>query len=240
MSPDTGGAYFGTPVSVLEGSDLQGGLRVGAGKRVHLDLKDEDLASDLSGQLEAERMVPLWPAGEYDVCPGDLLVRCLETPETGASRLPASSEGLRLIVLTHDESDESLIGALALGAWAMLELRFARQDLADALCQVSAGQAPILGLAMKRERVAAKLLGAARTLETPIASAAGTNPVNPLNAKELDMLRLAAEGVTNRQIASRLQLSEQTVKNYMSAIFDKLGVRRRAHATSHAQRNGWL
>ena len=54
------------------------------------------------------------------------------------------------------------------------------------------------------------------------------------------MLRMVYEGVTNREIAGRLKLSEQTVKNYLSMVFEKMGTRRRAQAATKALEYGWL
>jgi len=58
-----------------------------------------------------------------------------------------------------------------------------------------------------------------------------------LSKRELDVVQKVAEGLTNREIASRLQLSEHTVKNYLFRIFDKLGVANRAELVSFAMKH---
>jgi two-component system, NarL family, nitrate/nitrite response regulator NarL len=59
----------------------------------------------------------------------------------------------------------------------------------------------------------------------------------PLSARETDVVRCVAEGLTNRQIAERLKLTEHTVKNYLFRIFDKLGVSSRVEVVLYAVRN---
>jgi DNA-binding CsgD family transcriptional regulator len=59
-----------------------------------------------------------------------------------------------------------------------------------------------------------------------------------LSARETDVVRCVAEGLTNREIAQRLKLTEHTVKNYLFRIFDKLGVSSRVEVVLYAFRQG--
>jgi DNA-binding NarL/FixJ family response regulator len=63
---------------------------------------------------------------------------------------------------------------------------------------------------------------------------------NPLTEREAQVLGLVALGMRNTQIAERLGLSSQTVKNHVSAILHKLGVPNRTRAVTYAARHGWL
>ena len=63
---------------------------------------------------------------------------------------------------------------------------------------------------------------------------------NPLSTREMEVLAVAESGITTKQIAKQLFLSEGTVRNYLSAIFSKLGVHNRIEAIKMAQRNKWL
>ena len=65
-------------------------------------------------------------------------------------------------------------------------------------------------------------------------------PGAPLTAREVDVLRLVARGATNREIAARLFLSEGTVKNHVSRILARLGLRDRTHAAIYARDHGLL
>jgi len=63
---------------------------------------------------------------------------------------------------------------------------------------------------------------------------------NPLTARELAVLKAADQGLPTKAIASELFLSAGTVRNYLSAIFSKLGVHNRLEAVSVAKHNKWL
>ena len=63
--------------------------------------------------------------------------------------------------------------------------------------------------------------------------------VSPLSAREVDVVRSVAEGLSNREIAQRLKLTEHTVKNYLFRIFDKLGVSSRVEVVLYALSSGW-
>ena len=64
--------------------------------------------------------------------------------------------------------------------------------------------------------------------------------VDPLSAREHDVLTLVAEGLTNREIAARLIISDNTVRNHVSHIMDKLDMTRRSQAAAYAARHGFL
>jgi DNA-binding NarL/FixJ family response regulator len=63
---------------------------------------------------------------------------------------------------------------------------------------------------------------------------------HPLSPRELEVLTLASEGLTNKEIAYRLGLSPRTIQFHMNAIFNKLGATSRTHAVSLALKQGWL
>jgi two-component system nitrate/nitrite response regulator NarL len=65
-----------------------------------------------------------------------------------------------------------------------------------------------------------------------------SNGSSPLSAREVDVVRCVAEGLTNREIAQRLKLTEHTVKNYLFRIFDKLGVSSRVEVVLYALGSG--
>jgi DNA-binding NarL/FixJ family response regulator len=67
-----------------------------------------------------------------------------------------------------------------------------------------------------------------------------SNAANPLTSRELDIIRLIADGMSNHQISSRLKISDQTVKNHVTAILRKLEATDRAQAVLICLRSGWL
>jgi DNA-binding CsgD family transcriptional regulator len=121
---------------------------------------------------------------------------------------------------------EGLLPDLALALFERAGLLPAGERRAAALEEARA----LLGrLGMRRELAAAELLAAGGQL---------SRLPGGLSAREAEVLRLVAEGLTNREIAARLVLSERTVINHVSHIFQKIGVENRAAATAFALRNG--
>jgi len=79
-----------------------------------------------------------------------------------------------------------------------------------------------------------------RVIDPALAVAAVSAQRNPLTRRELDVLRLAAGGVTSAEIAGQLFLSCGTVRNYLSTILRKIGARNRFEAVRTAEKAGWL
>ncbi|MCX7855795.1 MAG: response regulator transcription factor, partial [Anaerolineae bacterium] len=70
--------------------------------------------------------------------------------------------------------------------------------------------------------------------------ATAAEQVEPLTPRELDVLRLAARGLTNRAIGYELGISHRTVQGYLASIYGKLGVSSRTEAVTEAIRRGWI
>ncbi|MET8281626.1 response regulator transcription factor [Micromonospora sp. NPDC005174] len=86
-----------------------------------------------------------------------------------------------------------------------------------------------------------RLLAAGERAIDPTAAVAVLSPPEmPLTPREMDVLRMAAEGLPLKEIAGRLFLAHGTVRNHLSAILHKIGARNRLEAVWHARRNGWL
>jgi two-component system response regulator DevR len=84
--------------------------------------------------------------------------------------------------------------------------------------------------------IAAKVLNRLRTQE----ELASAEPASPLSQTQLEILRLIAAGFSNREIAGRVHLSENTVKSHIQEIFRKLDVGNRVQAALKASKEGWL
>ena len=74
----------------------------------------------------------------------------------------------------------------------------------------------------------------------PALAVAAWDGADPMTDRERDVLRLAAEGLPNTDIAAKLHLAEGTVRNYLSTVITKLGVRNRIEAANTARDRGWL
>lgn len=77
----------------------------------------------------------------------------------------------------------------------------------------------------------------ARDLEEALAGPADDHPLSP---RQLEVLQLAAKGLTNKEIAYRLSLSERTIQYHLRSVFNRTGTNSRTEAAAHAIRHGWL
>jgi two-component system response regulator DevR len=133
----------------------------------------------------------------------------------------------RIIVLTSYPDDEVLFDAIACGAEGYVLKQIGSADLIRALERVGRGES-LLDPSVT-DRVFAKMREV-RQRERAHAFA-------DLNAQEMQILGRIAEGETNREIGAALQLSEKTVRNYVSIILSKLGLNSRAQAAAYAARH---
>jgi DNA-binding NarL/FixJ family response regulator len=138
---------------------------------------------------------------------------------------------VRTLVLTTYDADEWVLGAVRAGAAGYLLKDTRRADLVRAIEGTAAGQSFI------DPKVAGRLLEhMAGAGDTGLYDALA--PESALSQREQDVLRLLVAGRTNGEIAQQLALSEGTVRNYMTAIFAKLGVADRTQAVIVALRRG--
>lgn len=140
--------------------------------------------------------------------------------------LKASQPDIRVIALTvHDE--EGYVGeALRAGADGYMLKTISHQELAEAVRRVMAGEAALHPAVAKK------------VLEDFAALSRGSKPSGQLSARELDVVKLLAQGLSNKQIARRLDIGLETVKTHVSSILEKLGAADRTQAVVLALRRG--
>jgi len=122
------------------------------------------------------------------------------------------------LILTSFDDDEALFSAIMAGAAGYVLKEIRGTDLVGAIRTVASGQS-LLSPSVT-QRVLDRLREGPK--EDPV--------IAELSAREREILALVAEGLTNRQIGTRIHLSEKTVKNYVSSILDKLGLTSRTQA----------
>ena len=141
----------------------------------------------------------------------------------------------KVIVLSPDPNDEELFEVIKTAAAACLSKKASGDELAGIIRRAHGGEYPINESLMTRPRVAKEVLnqfrGFTRTMEGVAA---------PLTKRETQILTYVAEGNSNKEIAHILSISEQTIKNHVSAILRKLNANDRAHAVALALRGGWI
>jgi DNA-binding NarL/FixJ family response regulator len=143
------------------------------------------------------------------------------------ARLAAAQPGLPIVALAGEQAP--LAQALAFGASALLPVAVDPETLAAALLASARGLVSI-----PRQELAA-LLPHDERIEPAVHA-----PTESLTPRELEVLQWMARGLTNRQIAGRLQISEHTVKFHAGAVLGKLNARSRAEAVARAIGFGWI
>jgi DNA-binding NarL/FixJ family response regulator len=152
---------------------------------------------------------------------------------TATRRITTEHPATRVVVLTTYADDESIISALQAGALGYLTKDATRAEIGRAVLTAAAGQA-VLDPAVQQRLLSA----AARARD-----ASGPPDVPPgegeLTPREAEVLRLIADGRSNREIARALFVSEATVKTHVNRIFAKTGSRDRAQAIRYAYTHGY-
>jgi DNA-binding NarL/FixJ family response regulator len=151
---------------------------------------------------------------------GDGVSACREIRST----LPETA----CLMLTGFGDDEALLGAIVAGAAGYVMKQVSAEELLDSIRTVAAGQSTLDGHAAKR------------VMERLRERAVSLDPVSALSAQEKRVLDLIGEGLTNRQIAERMLLSEKTAKNYVSSLLTKLGLQRRSQAAALVARRATI
>nr|AEQ77265.1 response regulator [Amycolatopsis sp. FU40] len=149
-----------------------------------------------------------------------------------ATRLLAGADvaaPVKVLVVTNFNLNENVYQALRAGAAGFLLKDAPPDQLLHGIRTVASGAA-LLDPEVTRE-----LVGRYATRIRPAAADPGDLPLAP---RELEVLRLVAEGLSNNEIAAALVLSQETVKTYVSRMLAKLGVRDRVQAVVYAYRHG--
>jgi DNA-binding NarL/FixJ family response regulator len=219
----------GTPIRVVLVDD-QRLLREGL--RTLLELQSDLLiVGEASDGIEAELLIErLQP----QVVLMDLRMPRREGVEA-ISQITARWPEVKILVLTTFDEDELVFRSIDAGAVGYLLKDVGSDALAEAIRSASRGESPL------QPRVAGKLLRRMRVRRGTTTEAeirALNSSVDPLTGRELEILALLGTGASNREIAERLSLTEGTVKNYISTILAKTGLRDRTQAALLAVRQG--
>lgn len=144
------------------------------------------------------------------------------------ARIRAEHPGTHVVVLTTYSDDADIVAALRAGAIGYLTKDANRTQIAQAV------RAAAAGTSVMDPEISNKLLAAAQRVPAPSAQ----ELPDGLSGREAEVLGLIAAGLSNRQIAARLFVTEATVKSHINRLFAKIGVRDRAQAVRYAYRHG--
>jgi len=203
------------PIRVLLADDhpvVRGGLRTFLstvdGIEVVGEATDGQEAIDLANELQP-----------------DVILMDLAMPNVDGIEAIRQISGPKIIALTSFATDDKVFPAIRAGAVGYLLKESGPDDLVDAIRKVADGRsilAPQIAERLMREVAA----------QTPTAH--GTD----LTAREREVLRLIARGMSNREIARDLDVAEKTVKTHVSSVLSKLGVADRTQAALYAVEHG--
>ena len=154
----------------------------------------------------------------------DLVLMDLNMPIMGGveatRRIKASYPEVRVVVLTVSDLDKDLFEAVKAGADGYLLKSLGPDELAGAVRQAASGESPL------SPAVAGKMLKEFRNS----GAMSGRGEANVLTARELEVLQLATQGYSYKEIGGKLYVAESTVKNHMRHIMEKLHLRNRSEA----------
>jgi len=203
-------------------------MREGLRTLLELESGFEIVSEAANGQEAMEAYAELKP----DVVLMDIRMPGIDGVEA-THRIYAQWPDARVIILTTFDDDANVFEGLRAGAVGYLLKDLSGQELADAVRTVYKGGALIEPIIAKRVVAEfARLHPPARSLNEGLAE--------PLSERELEVLKLVSAGLTNREIGNKLSLSEGTVKNYITNVLQKIGVRDRTQAALRGRELGLI
>lgn len=162
----------------------------------------------------------------------DVVLMDMKMPEMdgveATRQIIANHPGTKVLILTTFETDSYVIQALKSGASGYVLKDSSHESIISSLLAVMAG-----------EQVMASAV-ATRVLELITGKSTPKEFYDGLTGREVEILKLLASGMANKQIAYHLKISEKTVRNHVSNIYEKLGIFDRAQAVLYAVRKGLI
>jgi two-component system NarL family response regulator len=170
---------------------------------------------------EAERVGELNHLVETTPC--DVLLLDLQMDRSALSEIESLARRVRVVVVTASEVPSDALAALRAGASAIVFKRFAIETLMEAISAVREGH-----------------VWMPPALQAELRSQAFDRPGERLSAREREVVRLVALGLRNAEVATRLAITEATVKTHLNNVFQRLAIRDRVELTRYAIRIGLI
>jgi len=174
-----------------------------------------------------------------EVMPPDVAVIDIDS-RTGsglnlAQRLKRLTPNIAIVAMTSKPSDEQLFQSLSIPVAAYLSKEVGGQALINTVRRIARGDLPISESLTQRPEVVDKILKQFQQL-----GGDDDELVSPLTSREMEILNYVAKGHSNKQIAAKLDISEQTIKNHITSIMAKLNANARTQAVVIAVRKGLI
>ena len=202
------------------------------GLRTFLELQDSstlpiEVMGEAANGIEA---VKLAKQTQPDIVLLDLMMPQMDGIQA-TSKIMECSPNTRVIILTSFGEEDKVLPAIRAGAQGYLLKDIPPNELVQAVREAYQGKVQL------HPEVAKKLMALAVEKEVPAPSSA-THPEDGLTDREQEILQLIADGMNNREIATKLVISEKTVKTHVSNILSKLNLDDRTQAAIYALRHG--
>lgn len=165
----------------------------------------------------------------------DVVVMDISMPKLGGieatKQIKMRHPAISVLILTAYDNDQYIFALLEAGAAGYLLKNVRGRELVDAIRAVHAGESVLYPTVARR--VIAQLM-------SPVSSTTEAKTIEPLSEREMEVLKLAAKGISNKDIAKELFLSPRTVQAHLANIFNKLSVGSRTEAILCGLRRGWF
>lgn len=165
----------------------------------------------------------------------DVVLMDVNMPEMNglevARAIKGEMPGVAVVILTVHDAEDYLVEAVQAGVEGYVLKDAESSAVLEAVRSCSRGQSYL------QPQLAGRLMTGMRRREK---KRTDERPLDVLTEREFDVLKLLAEGTSNRDIGERLYISEKTVKNHTNSIFRKMGVSDRTQAVLEAIRKGWV
>ena len=202
-------------------ADDQTLFRAGLARLLSEDPRLEVVGQALEGQDAVAQAAKLKP----DVVLMDLKMPGVDGIEA-TRQITEANPGVKVLILTTFETDSNVIQALKAGASGYVLKDSTADAIASSVVAITSG-----------ERVMASAV-ANRVLEMLTGASTPKEFYDGLTNREIEILKMLANGMANKQIAYRLKISEKTVRNHVSNMYEKLGIYDRSQAVLYAVRKG--
>jgi DNA-binding NarL/FixJ family response regulator len=193
-------------------------------------LEGEDSLAVIGEASDGEEAVQMVAELEPDVVIMDVAMPRLNGIEA-TRQIKLIRPATAVLILSAYDDDEYVFGLLEAGAAGYLLKTTSGDELTRAIGAVYKGE-PVLDPLITRKVI--------NRFRFPDKMPRAARPAEHLSDREVDIIKLAARGMTNKEIADELHLSRRTVEGNLRSIFNKLGVGSRTEAVLYGLRNGWL
>ncbi|NIM95407.1 MAG: response regulator [Anaerolineales bacterium] len=199
------------------------------GLRTFIDLQsDMEVVGEGTNGIEA---VDLALRTQPDIILLDLVMPEMDGIQA-TSRIIEHTPNSRIIILTSFSEEDKVLPAIRAGAQGYLLKDIAPNELVQALRDAHLGEVQL------HPEITKKLMSAVAAEELPSTKGTSVDLLDGLTKREREVLQLIANGLSNREIAEQLFISEKTVKTHVSNILSKLGLADRTQAAIYALRHG--